>query len=173
MVSVREASSNADSNFPENKLNELLQRQFQKYRQRCIDLETLFTNSENDIIERSEQTVKTNNTLHALQTDEKSLTKALLKITELNSKINVRDNHIKNLIVELNSRQENESLDVKKSPIRLQPSNARQENESLNDISPVKKSPIRLRTSNARLLLTMNATDDLRLQLKLEKCSNK
>lgn len=152
MISVKEASSTADSNFPENKLNELLQRQFQKYRQRCIDLETLFSNSENDIIERSEQTVKTNNILHALQTDEKSLTKALLKITELKSKINVRDNHIKELIGELNSRQQDESL---------------------NDVSPAKKPPIRLKTSNARLLLTMNATDDLRLQLKLEKFTNK
>lgn len=117
-------------------------------------METLFENSENDIVARSEQTVKTNNTLHALQTDEKSLTKALLKITELNSKLNVRDNHIKELIGELNSGQQNQSL---------------------NDVpmSPVKKSPIKLHVTNARLLLTMNATDDLRLQLKLEKCTNK
>lgn len=112
-------------------------------------METLFENNENDVVARSEQTVKSNNTLHALQTDEKSLTKALLKITELNSKLNVRDNHIKALIGELN--------------------------QSLNDvtISPVKKSPIKLQVTNARLLLTMNATDDLRLQLKLEKCTNK
>lgn len=149
MISVREASSSSNANLPESNLNELLQRQLHKYRQRCIDMETLFENNENDVVARSEQTVKSNSTLHALQTDEKSLTKALLKITELNSKLNVRDNHIKALIGELN--------------------------QSLNDVtvSPVKKSPIKLQVTNARLLLTMNATDDLRLQLKLEKCTNK
>lgn len=157
---INEASSR-HTNLPENRnssnLNEILQRQFQKYRQKCLDLETLFSNVEDDFIERSEKTVKTNNTLHALQSDEKCLTKALLKITELNSKINVRDNHIKKLIGELNFKEENESSVVN--------------HVSVENLSPaVKKSPIKIRMlSNARLLLTMNATDDLRLQLKLEK----
>lgn len=113
-------------------------------------MEILFANGEDDVIKRAEQMFQTNNTLHALQTEDKSLTKALLKITELNSKINVRDSHIKKLIGELNLDKQNVSGNTDKI------------------------SPIRMKATNARLLLTMNATDDLRLlQLKLEKSTNK
>lgn len=153
MNAGQEASSSNDIKITEkSKSNEVLHRKLQKYRQRCLDMEILFANSEDDFILRSEQTIKTNNTLHALQTDDKSLTKALLKITELNSKINVRDNHIKKLISEFNVDNQN---------VRL--------GRTLDEMTPIK-----VKATNARLLLIMNATDDRRLlQLKLEKNTNK
>lgn len=83
-----------------------LRKMLERSSMRCIELQEIVSNVEEDNIHKSKQAMEAAETLASFKTGEDGLANALKRNTDLQSKIHARDKHVRTLIMELNSMQE-------------------------------------------------------------------
>ncbi|XP_055843568.1 centrosomal protein cep290 isoform X2 [Episyrphus balteatus] len=130
---------------------------------RCQELSELLEKSEEDNMLKSKQAVQAISALEAYQQGEDGLSNALKTIGKLEQKLDAREKHIRELVFELNSLHElsNENtllrkkLNIPDDVVIMAKNRAAKERSKDKQIE--------------RLTLKLRSSEELRLQLKLEK----
>ncbi|XP_037043635.1 centrosomal protein cep290, partial [Bradysia coprophila] len=130
---------------------------------RCQELQEIITNLEEANVHKSKQAMDALEALQSYQNGEDGLSQAIKKNTELHSKVQSRDKQIRALVMELNSLQNEAQENV---VLRKRLGIPEDEYVSTNTLSARQR---RFEKTNERLMLKLRASEEMRLQLKLDK----
>ncbi|XP_058456940.1 centrosomal protein cep290 [Malaya genurostris] len=134
-----------------------------KANKRCEEMQEILTSVEEDNMLKSKQAVEAIEALRRYESGEDGLASALKKINRLHEKVNVRDKQIRELIAEINLANE---IALENAVLRKRLGIS--EDEAIPTHSVLSKQR-KIEKVNERLALKLRASEEMRLQLKLEK----
>lgn len=135
----------------------------EKSHERCKELQEMLTVVENDNLLKSKQAFEAIETLRSYENSEDGLSVALKKINQLQESVHQRDKQIHELVFELNSANE-----VAAENYILRKKLGIPEDEIIQTKSFFAKQR-KYAKINERLLLKLQASEEMRLQLKIDK----
>ncbi|XP_055606645.1 centrosomal protein cep290 [Uranotaenia lowii] len=130
---------------------------------RCEEIQEILSNVEEDNMIKSRQAIEAVDALRRYESGEDGLANALKKINRLHEKVNVRDKQIRELIAEINVANE---IAMENAVLRKRLGVT--EDEVIPTHSILSKQR-KIEKVNERLALKLRASEEMRLQLKLEK----
>ncbi|XP_062542692.1 centrosomal protein Cep290 [Armigeres subalbatus] len=134
-----------------------------KANKRCEEIQDILTSVEEDNMLKSKQAVEAIEALRRYESGEEGLANALKKINRLHEKVNVRDKQIRELVAEINLANE---ITMENAVLRKRLGIS--EDEVIPTHSVLSKQR-KIEKVNERLALKLRASEEMRLQLKLEK----
>ncbi|XP_058831410.1 centrosomal protein cep290 [Topomyia yanbarensis] len=134
-----------------------------KAHKRCEEMQEILTSVEEDNMLKSKQAVEAIEALRRYESGEDGLSSSLKKINRLHEKVNVRDKQIRELIAEINLANE---IALENAVLRKRLGIS--EDEPIPTHSVLSKQR-KIEKVNERLALKLRASEEMRLQLKLEK----
>nr|XP_029732494.1 centrosomal protein cep290 [Aedes albopictus] len=135
----------------------------EKANKRCEEMQEILSNVEEDNMLKSRQAVEAIEALRRYESGEEGLANALKKINRLHEKVNVRDKQIRELVAEINLANE---ITMENAVLRKRLGIS--EDEVIPTHSVLSKQR-KIEKVNERLALKLRASEEMRLQLKLEK----
>ncbi|EAT42669.1 AAEL005809-PA, partial [Aedes aegypti] len=135
----------------------------EKANKRCEEMQEILSNVEEDNMLKSKQAVEAIEALRRYESGEEGLANALKKIYRLHEKVNVRDKQIRELVAEINLANE---IAMENAVLRCRLGIS--EDEAIPTHSVLSKQR-KIEKVNERLALKLRASEEMRLQLKLEK----
>lgn len=135
----------------------------EKSNQRCKDYQEMLASIEEDNALKSKQAVEAMTALRSYESGKDGLPQALKKINELQHKLNSRDKQIRALIMEVNNANE---VSLENTVLRKKLGIPDDESVSTNSMAAKHR---KIEKLNDRLTLKLRASEEMRLQLKLEK----
>ncbi|XP_050073275.1 centrosomal protein cep290 [Anopheles maculipalpis] len=137
--------------------------QLEKASERCREMQELLADVEDDNRLKSRQAVEAIEALRRYENGEEGLASALKKVNRLQEKVNTRDKQIRQLISEINLANE---IAIENSVLRKRLGIDDDEVIATSSILAKQK---KIAKVNERLALKLRASEEMRLQLKLEK----
>uniref|UniRef100_A0A182LRS4 Uncharacterized protein n=1 Tax=Anopheles culicifacies TaxID=139723 RepID=A0A182LRS4_9DIPT len=137
--------------------------QLEKASERCREMQEILADVEDDNRLKSRQAVEAIEALRRYETGEEGLASALKKVTRLQEKVHFRDKQIRQLIAEINLANE---IAIENGVLRKRLGIADDEVVATSSILAKQK---KIAKVNERLALKLRASEEMRLQLKLEK----
>ncbi|EDS44104.1 conserved hypothetical protein [Culex quinquefasciatus] len=134
-----------------------------KANKRCEELQEMLAGVEEDNMLKSRQAVEAIEALGRYESGEEGLATALKKINRLHEKVNVRDKQIRELVAEINLANE---IAMENAVLRKRLGIS--DDEAIPTHSVLSKQR-KIEKVNERLALKLRASEEMRLQLKLEK----
>ncbi|KAL1375868.1 hypothetical protein pipiens_004571 [Culex pipiens pipiens] len=134
-----------------------------KANKRCEELQEMLAGVEEDNMLKSRQAVEAIEALRRYESGEEGLATALKKINRLHEKVNVRDKQIRELVAEINLANE---IAMENAVLRKRLGIS--DDEAIPTHSVLSKQR-KIEKVNERLALKLRASEEMRLQLKLEK----
>ncbi|CRL02221.1 CLUMA_CG015577, isoform A [Clunio marinus] len=130
---------------------------------RCKELQEMLEMTDNDNILKAKQAFEAIETLKAYEKSEDGLADALKRIHDLQDQLHQRDKQIQEFVVELNAQNE---IVAENSILRKRLGIAE---DDLIETRPFLAKQRKLSKINERLMLKLRASEEIRLQLKIEK----
>ncbi|XP_050094793.1 centrosomal protein cep290 [Anopheles aquasalis] len=137
--------------------------QLERANERCREMQELLTGIEEDNCLKSRQAVEAIEALRRYENGEEGLSSALRKINRLQEKVSKRDKQIRELIAEINLAHD---IALENSVLRQRLGLPDDEVVATSSILAQQK---RISKVNERLAMKLRASEEMRLQLKLEK----
>ncbi|XP_035906376.1 centrosomal protein cep290 [Anopheles stephensi] len=137
--------------------------QLDKANERCREMQEILADVEDDNRLKSRQAVEAIEALRRYENGEEGLASALKKVNRLQEKVNSRDKQIRQLIAEINLANE---IAIENGVLRKRLGIDDDEVVATSSILAKQK---KIAKVNERLALKLRASEEMRLQLKLEK----
>uniref|UniRef100_A0A182P6A9 Uncharacterized protein n=1 Tax=Anopheles epiroticus TaxID=199890 RepID=A0A182P6A9_9DIPT len=137
--------------------------QLENANERCREMQEILADVENDNRLKSKQAVEAVEALRRYENGEEGLTNALKKVHRLQEKVNSRDKQIRQLISEINLANE---IAIENGVLRKR---LGIEDDEVVATSSILAKQKKIAKVNERLALKLRASEEMRLQLKLEK----
>ncbi|XP_053665459.1 centrosomal protein cep290 [Anopheles marshallii] len=137
--------------------------QLEKASARCREMQEILADVEEDNRLKSRQAVEAIEALRRYENGEEGLASALKKVNRLQEKVNSRDKQIRQLIAEINLANE---IAIENSVLRKR---LGIEDDEVVATSSILAKQKKISKVNERLALKLRASEEMRLQLKLEK----
>ncbi|XP_049542835.1 centrosomal protein cep290 [Anopheles darlingi] len=137
--------------------------QLERANERCREMQELLTGIEEDNCLKSRQAVEAIEALRRYENGEEGLSSALRKINRLQEKVSKRDKQIRELIAEINLAHD---IALENSVLRQRLGLPDDEVVATSSILAQQKRTAKV---NERLAMKLRASEEMRLQLKLEK----
>lgn len=135
----------------------------EKSNRRCKDYQEMLANVEEDNALKSKQSVEALGALRMYESGKDGLPQALKKINELQHKVSSRDKQIRALIMEVNNANE---VTLENSVLRKKLGIPDDDTVPTDSLTAKHR---KIQKINERLSLKLRASEEMRLQLKLEK----
>ncbi|XP_055627990.1 centrosomal protein cep290 isoform X2 [Toxorhynchites rutilus septentrionalis] len=130
---------------------------------RCEEMQEILTNVEEDNLLKSRQVTEAVDALKRYESGEDGLANALKRINRLHEKVNVRDKQIRELVKDINEANE---VVMENTVLRKRLGISEDEIVPIHSILSKQR---KIEKVNERLALKLRASEEMRLQLKLEK----
>uniref|UniRef100_A0A182WIJ6 Uncharacterized protein n=1 Tax=Anopheles minimus TaxID=112268 RepID=A0A182WIJ6_9DIPT len=137
--------------------------QLEKASERCREMQDILADAEDDNRLKSRQAVEAIEALRRYESGEEGLASALKKVNRLQEKVHSRDKQIRQLIAEINLANE---IAIENGVLRKRLGIDDDEVVATSSILAKQK---KIAKVNERLALKLRASEEMRLQLKLEK----
>uniref|UniRef100_A0A182JUE5 Uncharacterized protein n=1 Tax=Anopheles christyi TaxID=43041 RepID=A0A182JUE5_9DIPT len=137
--------------------------QLEKANERCREMQEILADVEDDNRMKSKQAVEAIDALRRYENGEDGLASALKKVNRLQEKVNSRDKQIRQLISEINLANE---IAIENGVLRKR---LGIEDDEVVATSSILAKQKKIAKVNERLALKLRASEEMRLQLKLEK----
>ncbi|XP_040155929.1 centrosomal protein cep290 [Anopheles arabiensis] len=137
--------------------------QLEKANERCREMQEILADVEDDNRMKSKQAVEAIEALRRYENGEEGLASALKKVHRLQEKVNSRDKQIRQLISEINLANE---IAIENGVLRKR---LGIEDDEVVATSSILAKQKKIAKVNERLALKLRASEEMRLQLKLEK----
>ncbi|XP_053687102.1 centrosomal protein cep290 [Sabethes cyaneus] len=135
----------------------------EKATKRCEEMQEILSSVEEDNMLKSRQAVEAIEALRRYESGEEGLASALKKINRLHEKVNVRDKQIRELVAEINLANE---IAMENAVLRKRLGISEDEAVPIHSVLSKQR---KIEKVNERLALKLRASEEMRLQLKLEK----
>ncbi|XP_055530265.1 centrosomal protein cep290 [Wyeomyia smithii] len=135
----------------------------EKATKRCEEMQEILSNAEEDNMLKAKQAVEAIEALRRYESGEEGLANALKKINRLHEKVNVRDKQIRELVAEINLANE---IAMENAVLRKRLGISDDEAVPIHSVLSKQR---KIEKVNERLALKLRASEEMRLQLKLEK----